>query len=262
MSRVGFRSDCGVAFLRLEAPTTGNALDPGLVADLAEAWSRAEADAGCRAVVLEAEGEEFSRGMDLAAAFDDQGRVASPEAFERYVEVLSGFCRSALPVVARVDGAVSGGALGLVAACDLVLAGPRATFALPEVIVGMVPALVAPFLLRRLRPGALRAMALGSRTLTGGEAERLGLVDQVCADGELDGLVRRQLERLLRSSPEALAATKQYLERLAAGSLDVHLDEARRTLGAWLARPDAALGPRTFAAGLAPPWFRKWRGRG
>ena len=127
MAAVGFRFDSGVAFLRLESAVTGNALDHALLADLGAAWSRAEGDPECRAVVLEAEGANFSRGMDLAAAFGEDGRVARPEAFELYIDLLAGFCRSPRPVVARVEGAAAGGALGLVAACDLVLAGPGAS---------------------------------------------------------------------------------------------------------------------------------------
>jgi methylglutaconyl-CoA hydratase/polyketide biosynthesis enoyl-CoA hydratase PksH len=236
-----------VARLCLAASDTGNAIDAAWLAALREAVRRLAAPGTCRAVVVESEGDAFCSGLDLAAL--DAGAGLARLA-DDYVACLREIMAAPVPFVARVEGEVLGGGLGLIAACDVVLVGPDASFMLPEVVVGMIPALVSPFLLRRLSLANLQAAAVSSRRIGAEEARALGLVDEVAADVEAG--LDRLLRRLLRSSPEAIAATKVLLGRLDAPRLERDLAAARAGLAARLATPGVVAAIRRFAGAEQP----------
>lgn len=247
----------GLARITLAAPERGNALGPGLLGGLAAALRRAAAAPGCRALVLEAEGEHFCKGLDFDTALEPGADSAALT--DGLLECLLLIRRAPQPVIACVGAPASGGGVGLAAACDLVLAGDAASFALPEAIVGLGPVLIAPFLLRRIAPARLGYMALSTRALSPAEAHACGLADEL-AGADLAGALRRQLQRLFRCSPAALAAYKQYLEQLQGDTLQRQIERARAQMAALLADPETQEGLRLFAEGLTPPWFQKYRG--
>jgi methylglutaconyl-CoA hydratase/polyketide biosynthesis enoyl-CoA hydratase PksH len=243
----------GVCTVTLANAGDGNTLSPVLLASLTDVVRDAGRTDGCRVVVLRAEGPAFCRGMDLASVVSggEEDARNSARAFQACLDELSG---SPLPVVACVEGEAVGGGIGLAAACDIVIASTAATFKLPEVLIGLMPALVAPILLRRMSVGRLNYLALTSRTLDAAEAAREGLVDTVAQDvnAELHALQKR----LLRSSPAAISAFKQYLRTLAGQPADAEAQPAEALLT--LARQPGTLdGLRAFASGHAPHWFAK-----
>lgn len=248
----------GVSFVTLASADTGNALDAKLLGELREALERVTAAGAGRAIVLGAEGPDFSRGLDLHA-FAGGGRP-SASTLRALADCLLLIVRSQVPVIARVEQSALGGGLGLVAACDMVLAAPRAVFSLPEPVVGMIPALVSPVLLRRLTPGRLQYLALSTRTVGAAEALALGLVDEL-VEGDMDRAVTQQLQRVLRSSPEGLAEIKRMVTSLSGVDLAEQLEGALARLLAWLDKPGASEGIQAFADGLAPAWFTNYRGK-
>jgi methylglutaconyl-CoA hydratase/polyketide biosynthesis enoyl-CoA hydratase PksH len=248
----------GVARVRLQAPETGNALSAELLGGLHEACRRATTEAGCRVIVIAADGPAFCSGLDLEAAFSN-GRGPDPAFLAQFVDCLTLLCTAEQAVVACVEGKASGGGVGLAAACDIVLASAGASFILPEVIVGMMPALIAPFLLRRVSPGTLRYLALSSRGLSAEEARQLGLVDVVVAGG-MDAALEQLLGRLLRSSPAAIGQSKRYFDRLQGLDFSRQRELALEQAMEWMSRADVAEGVRAFAEGDIPPWFQRVRG--
>lgn len=248
----------GVARIVLASPQTRNVLDLATVRGLADAIRAAQEDEGCRVIVLAAEGPDFCAGLDLEAAVSAT-MPWEDEPARAFLDCLSLACDSPLPVIAQVEGDVTAGGMGLVAACDLVIAAPGAQFILSECIVGLIPALIAPFLLRRMPMGRLRALALGTRKIGASEAQAIGLVDEV-AEGPIDVALDRQLQRLLRSSPPALAECKRYLDRLATADPAQWRPMADEQFLSWTRRPDVVASVRAFAEGFAPPWFQKYRG--
>lgn len=257
---IHYSARAGVAFITLSSPQSGNALGPELLAALAQAIEQAEGDTSCRVIVLAAEGPSFCAGADLSSLFTPEGEP-DPAYPEVYLRCLTTVRKASRPVIACVNGKVTGGGVGLVAACDLVLAAPTAAFVLPEVLVGMIPALVTPFLLRRLQPSHVRALTLSARSIDAREAQRLGLVDEVGEEG-LERAVKSQIERLFRASPAAIRESKQYFDRLHDEVMRQQTDLAIRSLLSWLGRADVAEGIRQFAEGFSPPWFQKYKGPG
>lgn len=239
----------------LSDPERDNCLGSALLAELGEALRLADADPGCRLIVLAADGNTFCSGLDLQEAFSQP--EPPMDLFRAFADCLLRIARTRKPVLSVVQGRAAGGGLGLAAAADIVIATEGAEMSLPEVIAGMIPALVAPVLLRRVPAGRIRAMALGARPIGGAEALAIGLVDEVVSTEELGPALRRQVGRLTRSSPDAIARTKSYLDWLGDHPLETSLDRALAELSSWLRQPHIREGARAFADGFSPPWFSR-----
>jgi enoyl-CoA hydratase/carnithine racemase len=246
----------GVAFATLAAPDGENALGADLVRDLTDALRKASADPTCRAIVVCARGSHFCRGVDLAAAV--RGGRADVGLLNGIVDCFLTIVRAPQPVIACVEGHATGGGVGLAAACDLVFAADHVTFTLSEAIVGMIPAVVTPLLLRRVPAGRVRSMALGTRAVSAEEARSFGLVDAVAPSAAVGDLLREQLQRILRSSPRALAEIKRYLDGFTAPDVEAQLAAALQRLMSWLDDDAVVDGVGRFTAGAAPPWFQRY----
>lgn len=212
--------------------TSRNQLDLAALDALLTALDAAEVGGEARAIVLAAEGTTFCAGLalgDLGTA-DWRPRIAAVETlFHR-------LATSPLLTVAVVDGAAVGGGVGLAAACDHVIAGPRARFRLTEVLLGLFPAMVLPVLTRRVGPHRAYHLALTATEIDGVEAHRLGLADRMTLEPER--ALRHALVGLRRSDPAAVAALKRYYT-------------AHLTAGARQWEPAAAvLAPRFADPGL------------
>jgi methylglutaconyl-CoA hydratase/polyketide biosynthesis enoyl-CoA hydratase PksH len=272
---VRFETVDGVCFVTLAAAANGNAVNLDLVDGLERALDTVAADPGTRALVVSAEGPSFCRGLDLEA-FLVRGGLPERAQLRRLPACLARLRGARVPVIAVVDGEATGGGVGLAAACDIVLATPRARFMLTEPIIGLVPATIVPFLLPRIGPGRLRSMTLSTRGIPAVEAHRYGLVDELvdelvgepvgepvdgAAGDGVAGPLRTQLQRIFRSAPQALAEAKRYYDRLTAADQDRQIEAALDQFTTWLARDDVAEGVRQFGEGFAPPWFARYGGR-
>lgn len=238
--------------LRLGPGPSGHvSLDPGGIAALA-AFVTGAMGSGARALVLESDGPEFCAGMDLegALALDADGVRAALASFAGCLDQLR---RGPLATIAVVDRPASGGGVGLAAACDLVIAGQGASFALPELRFGLLPAVILPALRTRLRLQQIRRLALTGEAIDAAQAAAWGLVD-VLAD-DTAAAQAGALRGLARARPQALAALKRWSE-------DEAIDGPART-AADLADPElrAALSA-LLTEGVAPPWFVRMRGQG
>ncbi|MEU3039536.1 enoyl-CoA hydratase-related protein [Streptomyces diastaticus] len=203
--------DRGMLTVRLTRPERQNSITPVLLAELDAALDLAERLEDCRLVVLEADGGTFCSGMDLydavgpGTADADQGGTAYYDLLERLTSV-------GRIVVARVDGQVVGGGVGLVAASDFVLATARSQFSLPEALWGLMPCSVLPFLVRRVGFQRAHTMALSTLPVGAAEAERCRLVDEVTEDAW--PFLRRLLFRASRFDGTVVGDLKRYLRRL------------------------------------------------
>jgi methylglutaconyl-CoA hydratase len=212
----------GRATLTLNRPELHNAFDDTLIAGLTAALKSLEADPRVRVVVLAAAGPSFSAGADLAwmrrtADYSREQNLRDALALAELMRTLNGLSK---PTIARVQGAAYGGGVGLVACCDLALASPSASFCLSEVKLGLIPAVISPYLVQAIGPRAARRYFLSAERFSAAEAKQLGLVHELVADGELDEALERAVERLLANGPRAMAAAKELVARVAGRALD------------------------------------------
>lgn len=198
-------------FLRIERQDAANAINTLLVEELTEALQRNEADTAV--LVLEGLPEVFCTGADFAevSEFADSGRDAEAQTTALY-NLWYRLATGAFVSVAHVRGTASAGGVGFVAACDAVIADENAIFRLPEMLFGLLPACVLPFLQRRIGPGRAGYLGLTTAELTAKDAFRMGLVDVVGADS--DDLLRRHLLKMRFVRKEAVARFKALHAKL------------------------------------------------
>jgi methylglutaconyl-CoA hydratase len=200
--------------LALCRPQVHNALNAELIDALGAALRDAAADGGVRYIVLQGEGPSFCAGADLdwmRAALGATREQNEADA-ARFVETLEAIVRCPKPVIARVHGPALAGGMGLVAACDLAVAGPGALFGLTEVRLGLVPAMIFPYLLRKVAPRDLRWAALTGERFGPQRARDLGLVNEVSED--VDQVIARWADQLVAAAPQAQARVKEMMRTL------------------------------------------------
>lgn len=253
------RDTRGLAALTLDRPEARNALSGELVTRLTAALAELAEDRAVRIVALTGAGSVFCAGADIGEM--RAAGAASPERNEadsrRFATLLERLENQPQPTVAIVNGAAYGGALGLVAACDIALAADSARFALSEVRLGLVPAMISPYVLRAIGARQARRWFLTGEAMDAATALRIGLVHETADDAALPAAAGRIVEALLAGGPEAQAGIKQLLRhvtgRSAAGDQAMLGDTAK-----WIARvragAEAAEGLTAFLEKRPARW--------
>lgn len=246
-----------VAWLWLNRPEVRNALNDEVSSSLSKSLQALEKDASCRVVVLAGRGQAFSAGGDLARMerAAKMTKARNRREASRFAGLLYRMHRYPKPIIARVHGAAFAGGMGLAAACDLVVAAEDAEFRLPEVRIGLVPAMISPYIVRAIgEPQARRYMLTGER-LPAREAHRLGLVHECVAAQELDARVEKLAAQLAQAGPRALARVKKLLDLVAGMRLTPRLAaETAAMLADVRAGAEAREGIRSFLEKRKPNW--------
>ncbi|MEV8021780.1 enoyl-CoA hydratase family protein [Streptomyces sp. NPDC086554] len=242
MSVVYAPQERGIATLTLDAPANRNALSAGLVAGLAEAIGDCGKDPDVRGIVLTHTGSTFCSGADLREPPD-------PVAF---VALLRQIVELPKPVVARVDGHVRAGGLGLLGACDMGVAGPGSSFALTEVRIGVAPAVISMPLLARLDPSAAARYFLTGERFDAAEAARIGLV--TVAGDDVDAALAPLVDGLRKAAPGALAETKKLLTVRVLDAFDHHSDALIALSARLFGSAEAEQGMAAFLERRERPW--------
>ncbi|MFD8058318.1 enoyl-CoA hydratase family protein [Streptomyces cyaneofuscatus] len=238
--------DRGIATLTLDSPANRNALSAALVGEAREALAAAAADDTVRAVVLTHTGSTFCAGADLKAPPD-------PEAF---VGLMRDIVALPKPVVARVDGHVRAGGLGLLAACDIAVAGEASSFALTESRLGLAPAVISLTLLPRVDRTAANRYYLTGERFDAAEAARIGLVTVAAGDVDVDKALVPVLDGLRRASPQGLAASKELVTATVLRSFDQYAEDLIARSAELFASEEAREGMTAFLERRDPAWVR------
>ncbi|HET6603679.1 MAG TPA: enoyl-CoA hydratase-related protein [Xanthomonadaceae bacterium] len=250
-----------VATLTLSRPEVHNAFDAGLVAELTDALQQVGQRKDVRAVVLTGAGSSFSAGADLnwmksmAAAGEAENRedAARLALLMRVLDTLD------KPTIARVNGAAYGGGVGLVACCDVAIASRSARFGLTEVCLGLVPAVISPYVVAAVGVRHARRLFLTAGMFDADEAERIGLVHRAVEPEVLDEAVRSEVDRILDAGPVAVREAKALLHRLA-GPDAARRDALDRDNAELIARlrvsEEGQQGLAAFFDTKRPPWVR------
>jgi methylglutaconyl-CoA hydratase len=231
----------------LARPERRNAFDAALIAELTEAFAEV---GDARAVVLAGEGQSFCAGADVdwqRAAIDLTYAENVDDALRLY-RMLDAIDSCPAPVVARVQGYALGGGSGLVCCTDVAIAAPDATFGFSEVKLGIIPAVISPFVLPRIGTAAARRFFVTGERFGAETALRIGLVHEVA--GELDAEVDRILADILTSGPEATRAAKQLIRQRPDGEEAAHFAAKLRT------SPEGQEGLRAFLEKRPASWLQ------
>jgi methylglutaconyl-CoA hydratase len=254
------KADGPVVRVVLNRPDVHNAFNGDMVRELLEVFSdlhrASQKSTDVRVVVFTGEGKSFCAGADL-----NWMKRVKDYTFEENLkesldisELFYSIYALSLPTVARVNGAAVGGGMGFVASCDIAVASSEARFSLSEVKLGLVPACISPYVIRKAGEGACREFMLTGERLTAEKAMRLGLVNEVVAPSELDGSVSGLVDRLISSGPKAIGICKELLRTVPGMSFD----EVKKTTAEAIAHlrvsEEGQEGMKAFLEKRRPRW--------
>jgi methylglutaconyl-CoA hydratase len=244
---VVIRRDAGIVWLVLNRPGQRNALDPELAGALADAVDSASADASVRVIVISGAGSAFCAGAKLDALLSASERGDAQgvsETFGVVGQVYRALLAARPPVIAAVHGPALAGGAGVVSCCDFAIGSTDATLGYPEILLGLIPAMVMTLLVRQAGLRVALDLALTGRRVSAEEALRIGLLSEVVAPERLEARVEELARQLASLSPAAVAATKRWAWTLAESA---RMMEQGRDLSTLLALSDEARsGMRAF----------------
>jgi methylglutaconyl-CoA hydratase len=245
-----------VARVALNRPEVRNAFNEVMIEELIEVIDKVEKDKSIRVMVLTGKGKAFCAGADLnwmkkMKGFTYDENYADALALAELMYKLYNLPK---PTIARVNGASIGGSNGLVAACDIAIASHRAEFSLSEVKIGLVPACIGPYLLRRIGEKACRELFLTGERISADQARDIGLVNEVATHVNLDRRVDEKVANLLTSGPHALAVSKDLLSKISSMSLSEAKEYTARVIAELRSGDEAQEGMAAFLEKRKPEW--------
>ncbi len=227
MQRVRFETVDHTAYITLNRPEARNAFDPQMILELTEVFRNLSREKKLRCVVLEGEGKSFCSGADLqwmqsmAAYTLEENRNDAHALDEMFATIRA--CN--LPIIGRVQGHVMGGALGLVAVCDIVSAEAETQFCFSEVKLGLLPAVISPYVLEKANRGHAQRFMITGETFTTAQAGAMGLIHHVGTEAESKSFVVKMVAVLHLNGPESMQATKELLKGVGTSGVSVESSE-------------------------------------
>jgi methylglutaconyl-CoA hydratase len=250
--------DDGNSTVMLNRPQVHNALDPEMVEALTTAFETLGADPQVRAIVLVGAGDSFCAGADIThmKASAELTRKHNFEAARRSARLFHTLYTCPKPTIAAVRGAVRGGGCGLVCACDIALATRTATFRFTEVKLGIIPAIISPYVIAAIGSRRSHRYMLTGEEISCAEAFRIGLVHEMAEEEHLSAAVGALLGHLYTGGPAALGAIKTLISRVAHACIDESLiDDTARRIADIRATAEAQEGLSAFLEKRKPAWF-------
>jgi methylglutaconyl-CoA hydratase len=249
-----------LAFVVLDRPDVHNAFNDELVLRLTEAFTELGRRAEVRVIVLAGNGKSFCAGADLKwmkrmVQFTHDENV---EDARRVGRMYLAIAKCPKPVIARVHGAALGGGAGLVAACDIGVAIESVQFGFTEVKLGIIPAIISPFVIARIGPARAREFFITGERFLAPVAMNIGLIEHVVShEPALDAHIESKVSQILTSAPEAIAAAKELVFGVTARSLENSIDFAAEAIARARAGTEGQAGMHAFLERQKPPWIEK-----
>ncbi|MFI9506741.1 enoyl-CoA hydratase family protein [Nocardia sp. NPDC052566] len=242
----------GFAVLTFDSPHNRNALSAKLVAELLAGLDAAAADDAVRGIVLTHTGNTFCAGADLSEASNADPAVAADERTRVMIGVLRRLIATPKPVIAQIDGNVRAGGMGIVAACDIAVAGPTSSFALTEVRIGLAPFMISLTLLPRMTSRAASRYYLTGEKFGPDIAERIGLITINADDPAAE--VKRLRAELRKGSPQGLAEGKRLANAAMLAGFDASAEELAQRSASFFGTPEVFEGMAAFLQRRPPSW--------
>jgi methylglutaconyl-CoA hydratase len=256
MSPVLIERDGPILRLTLNRPEVRNAFDEQVIRALASAAIAAADDREVRVVVLGGKGKSFCAGADIgwmakAIAYSRQENLSDAEDMARVMERLDTL---PMPVIGRIQGSALGGGVGLAAICDIVVAADDAVFGLTEVKLGILPAVVAPYVLRKIGISAARELFLTGVRFDAERARQLGLVHEVVPADALDAAIAKRVADVLAGSPTGIARAKALIREIAGIHPEDVIGVTTNAIASQRVSEEGQEGLRAFIEKRKPSW--------
>ncbi len=257
MKKVTYHTEKHTAYITLNRPDSHNAFDDEMIARITKLCHRAAADDYVRSVVLQANGNTFCSGADLQwmqrmAQYDYETNMQDAQSLANMLETLNTLAK---PTIAKVHGAAFGGAVGLVACCDIAIATKLSKFCLSEVRLGLAPATIMPYIIDAIGYRHARRYALSAEVISARRARRLGLIHEAVTESELDSTVAALCAQLHKGGPQAISATKGLLLECHQHEIDESLQHKTvATIAALRVGNEGQAGLAAFFAKTKPVW--------
>ncbi|MEE6169260.1 MULTISPECIES: enoyl-CoA hydratase family protein [unclassified Mycolicibacterium] len=249
---VRYRVEGAVARLTLDSPHNRNALSTALVDQLHQGLDRAAADPAVRVVVLGHTGGTFCAGADLSEAAGREPNDIAVDRAREMTKTLRAILELPMPVIGAIDGHVRAGGLGLVGACDLVVAGQNSTFALTEARIGVAPSIISLTLLPKMTPRSAGRYFVTGEKFGAAEAAAIGLITMAADD--VEGSVAGLAAEIAKGSPQGLAASKALTTATILRSFDERAEELTRMSAELFVSDEAREGMLAFLQKRPPSW--------
>ncbi len=253
---VDVRREGPIAHVALNRPEVRNSFDRELIAEVRAAFERLADEAAIRVVVLSGNGKAFCGGADVnwmraSLELSHDENVADARTLSQMFRAID---RIPKPAVARVHGSALGGGAGLVAVCDVAIAAEDTVFGFTETRLGIIPAVISPFVLAKIGTSHARALALSGERFDARRAREIGLVHEVVVAENLDAAVARVCKELLAAGPTAIVAIKRLLADVRETSYEATLDLTANAIAKQRTSAEGQEGLRAFLEKRKPSW--------
>jgi len=252
-----------VSTVSLNRPEVRNAMDDSTLKEIAHAFKSFSKDSKLRAVVVRGEGKSFCAGADIG--WMKRAGKLPPAAARRDAGLLVDMCRSVdacpVPVIARTHGAVFGGGLGLISACDIVVAGQSSKMCFSEPRLGIIPAVISCFVVPKIGEAQARRYYLTAEVFGAETAKRLGIVHEVVPDSELDAKVSELTGEILKSGPQAVRQAKLLLRKFPGLAFPARVNLVINTLIKLRGSAEGQEGLSAFLEKRPPSWISETAGK-
>lgn len=247
-----------VAEVWLNRPEVRNAFNDEVIAELTQTFAQFAQEPQLRVVVLAARGKAFCAGADLnwMRAMADYNWAQNRDDAQKLADMLWTLDQCPVPVVGRLQGDCYAGGMGLAAVCDVLVASSAATFCLSEARLGLLPATISPYVVRGMGEQAARRYFVTAERFSAAQAQRMGLVHELCEPEALDARVAEIVATLMANGPAAVKACKQLVRDVAGQPLTSELrQETARRIADMRASDEGKEGVQSFLGKRAPNWL-------
>ena len=248
--------DGATARVTLQRPEVRNAFNAELIAELRAAFDRLATDGSVRAIVLDGAGKTFCGGADVnwmrgSLELSEAANVADAERMSQMYRAID---RCPKPVIARIHGAALGGGAGLAAVCDIVLSSPGTTYGFTETKLGIIPAVISPFVIAKIGVSHARALFLTGERFSAERAQAIGLVHEVLDDDALERRLNELVAEFGTAGPSAVVAAKDLIQRVRAATYDESASLTARAIARVRTSPEGQEGLRAFLERRPARW--------
>ena len=256
MSSIEITSHGPVVRVTLNRPEVRNAFNEDLIAEL-KTWAESVTPTTARVAILSGAGKAFCAGADLhwMSRMIEYGREENVRDARGLAELFNALDRLPIPLIGRVHGAALGGGVGLAAVCDIVVAAEDAVFGFTEAKLGILPAVISPFCVRKIGVSAARELFLTAARFSAARAHQLGLVHAVAPEAGMDAVVNDYVRELLTSAPRAITGAKRLIAAVAGKPPVEVADLTAETIARHRVSPEGQDGMRAFLEKRKPGWM-------